>query len=87
MDDANRRNHIFGEPRHNLDALVRQHGSEEAAGRAIADAVDGAFDAGTLVVDDAGLYKQVFDVGGNSVTVSGRVINGVVRIGTAWIAT
>jgi hypothetical protein len=24
MDDANRRRHIFGNPRHNLDVLVRQ---------------------------------------------------------------
>jgi len=33
MDDPNRRRHIFGEPRHNLDPLVRQYGGEEAAGK------------------------------------------------------
>jgi len=85
MDDANRRNHIFGEPRHNLDSLVRQCGSEEAAGEAIVAAVNAAFESGNLIVDDDGLYKQGFDVRENSVTVSGRVINGVVRVSTAWI--
>ena len=85
MDDPNRRNHIFREPRHNLDVLIRQYGSEEAAGQAIVDTINAAFENGDLTVDDNGLYKQVFDVGGNSVTVSGRVIGGIVRIATAWI--
>ncbi len=85
MADPNRRSHIFGEPRHNLDALVRQYGSEEAAGHAIVEAVNAAFENSNLTVDDIGLYKQVFDVGGNPVTVSGRVIGGAVQVGTAWI--
>jgi hypothetical protein len=85
MDDPNRRNHIFGEPRHNLDVLIRQYGSEEAAGEAIVEAVNAAFERGDLIVDADGLYMQVFEVGGNSVTVSGRVMDGAVRIGTAWI--
>jgi hypothetical protein len=87
MDDANRRYHIFGEPRHNLDPLVRQYGGEEAAGRAIEHAVTDAFHGGILDVDDNGMYKQVFDIGGHSVTVSGRVIGDTVHIGTAWIAS
>lgn len=85
MDDPNRRNHIFGEPKHNLDTLVRQYGSEETAGRAIVEAVNATFERGNLTVDDNGRYQQVFDVGGNSVTVSGRIIDGAVRVGTAWI--
>ena len=85
MDDPNRRNHIFGEPRHNLAVLIRQYGSAEAAGQAIVDAINAAFESGNLTVDDHGLYKQVFDVCGNSVTVSGRIIDGVVRVATAWI--
>jgi hypothetical protein len=87
MDDPNRRRHIFGEPRHNLEPLVRQYGSEEAAGQAIDDAVNAAFHNGDLAVDDNGLYKQVFDIGGNSVTVTGRVIDGTVHVATAWIPT
>ena len=56
-----------------------------AAGDAIVGAVNAAFERGDLIVDANGLYVQVFEVGGNSVTVSGRVIDGAVRIGTAWI--
>jgi hypothetical protein len=85
MDDPNRRRHIFGEPRHNLEPLVRQHGSEEAAGEAIENAVNAAFDGGDLIIDDNGRYRQVFDIGGNSVTISGRIIDGTVHVGTAWI--
>ena len=56
MDDPNRRDHIFGEPRHNLDVLIRQYGNEEAAGQAIVEAVNAAFESGSLTVDDNGLY-------------------------------
>ena len=85
MDDPNRRHHIFDEPRHNLGPFVRQYGSAEAAGRAIENAVNDALESGSLVIDGDGLYKQVFEIGGNSVTVSGRVIDGRVHVGTAWI--
>ncbi len=85
MDDPNRRRHIFGELRHNLEPLVRQYGGEETAGQAIENAVNAAFDGGDLIIDDNGLYEQVFDISGNSVTVSGRVIDGTVHVGTAWI--
>jgi hypothetical protein len=85
MLDPNRRRHIFGEPRHNLDGLARHYGGEEAAGRAIVEAVANAYSTGNLAVDDDGLFKQVFEIGGNSVTVSGRVVDGVARVATAWI--
>jgi hypothetical protein len=86
MDDPNRRHHTFGEPRHNLESLVRQYCGEERAGQAIENAVTAAFEDGELVLDGDGLYRQVFDIGGHSVTVSGRVIDGVVHIATAWIS-
>jgi len=83
MDDPNRCHHIFGERRHNLAPLVRDYRDEEAAAQAIEDAVGGAFEAGQLIVDDDGMYKQMFDISGHSVMVSGRVIDGVVHVGTA----
>jgi hypothetical protein len=86
MDDPNDLQHVFAAQRHNLETLVRQYGSVELAGRAIDDAAEAAFAGGTLVADNLGYYQQVFDVGGNPVTVRGRVVNGVVRIGSAWIA-
>lgn len=65
--------------------LVRQYGSEEAAGEAIQNAVDAAFEDGDLVLDDDGLFRQTLDIGGTFVTVSGRVIDGTARVATAWI--
>jgi hypothetical protein len=84
VDDPNKRHHIFGNPNHNLDALVEQYGSGEAAGRAIEDAVNEAYRDGKIIVDGLGVYKQAFDVGGYSVIVRGRIFNGLVRIGSAW---
>jgi hypothetical protein len=83
--DPNKRNHIFANPDHNLDALVRHYGGEDEAFRAIANAVDEGWQAGKLSTDALGRYKQVFDVGGYPVMVVGRIVNGLVRIGAAWI--
>ncbi len=83
--EANRRRHIFGDPRHNFASLVRRCGSEEAAGEAIEDAVLAAFESGELAASEGGLYEQVFEVMGHSVTVTGRVVSGVARVSTAWI--
>ena len=85
MDDPNKRIHIFRKLGHNLEPLIRQYGGEEAAFRAIEEAVNLAFAKGNIVVDAIGLYRQEFDVGGNFVTVSGAIVGGVARIGTAWI--
>jgi len=74
MDDPNKWRHIFGNPNHNLDALVRHYGSEEEAARAIVDAVNQARQAGKLNTDTLGVYKQVFDVGGYPVMVRGRIV-------------
>jgi hypothetical protein len=84
MDDPNDLHYVFGNPRHNLDQFVRRHGSEEFAGQEIDAAVDSAFISGNLILDDTGLYKQVFDIGGSLIIVSGCVVNGIVRVGTAW---
>jgi hypothetical protein len=87
MDDPNKKNHIFANPNHNLDALVQHYGSEDEAARAIMDAANQAQQDGKLITDKLGVYKQVIDVGGYPVMIAGRVVNGLVRIGTAWIPT
>jgi hypothetical protein len=48
MDDPNKRNYIFG-PKHGLGGIVRQYGSREAAGQAIAEVVDAVFHDGSLI--------------------------------------
>ena len=40
MEDRNKLHHIFGNPDHNLDALVDQFGNREVALSAIVEAVD-----------------------------------------------
>jgi hypothetical protein len=85
MDDPNNLHHIFGSRRHNLDRLVRQFGSREAARRAIEDAVSSAFQAGELTLNARGVFEKTVDVGGNQVTVRGVIHLGEPRIGSAWI--
>ena len=85
MDDPNKLHHIFDNPQHNLDVLVRLYGSKAVARRAIIEAVDRVFRAGDLAVSSFGRFWQVFDVRGYRVTVRGRVVNGVARVGSAWI--
>jgi hypothetical protein len=86
FDDRNRLHHVFGQPKHNLDGLVRTCGGRERAGQAIIEAVAAAAAVGELVVDERGMYSQLFDVAGHLVTISGRIVDGVPRIGDAWIA-
>jgi hypothetical protein len=85
MDDPNKRHHILGNPDHHLDSLVEQFGSEEAVARAIVETVDKEYRAGSLILDALGRYRQVLEVGGHLVTVGGRIVNGAVRVGSAWI--
>ena len=85
MNDPNKLHHIFGNPDHNLDVLVGHYGSEAMAGRAIIEAVDQAYRAGALTLDAQNRYRQRFIVGGFFVTVGGRIVNGIVRIGSAWV--
>ena len=77
--DPNKLNHIFGNPGHNLDPVVQQFGSQTAAYDAIEQAVANNLGTGT------GTYTTVVNVGGKSVTVSGAYVNGVPKIGTAFI--
>ena len=75
---ANKLHHIFGKPQHNLDALVKQYGSEEAAYEAIAEA------AGKATAGSTGIFEVTVNVGGEAITVRGAVVAGIVKIGTAF---
>jgi hypothetical protein len=80
--DANKINHVFGDPEHKLEGLVKEFGSQEEAfsaieqaiqREAIAQGIQGAFDAISV------------SVGSYIVEVSGIVIGGIARVGTAFI--
>ncbi len=78
---ANTVNHIFGKAAHHLGGLVTRFGSPEAAYTALYDATSAAVRAqGTT-----GLFQTAVKVAGETVTVRGNVIDGVVRISTAFI--
>jgi RHS repeat-associated protein len=78
--DPNKLNHIFGNSAHNLDPLVEQYGSQEAAYNGIDQAVSTQLGTG-----GTGTFSTVVNVGGTNVTVTGAFVNGVPRIGTAYI--
>ena len=76
----NKIHHIFGNASHNLSSLVQQYGSQAAAYAALEKATTALVTAKGL----AGQFQEVVNVGGASVTVRGAVVNGVVKIGTAF---
>ena len=78
--DPNKIAHVFHKAEHRLAPLVAKFGSEERAYRALLRATEKAVKAGKL----GGQFKVDVTVRGLSVTVRGRVVDGVVRIGTAY---
>jgi hypothetical protein len=82
--DPNKLNHIFGKASHNLDDFARGFNSQDDAFLAIQDATQAVFNAGDLATDTRGVFSKVVRVAGEELTVEGRVIDGLVRIGTAY---
>jgi len=78
--DGNKLHHIFDNPEHNLAPVVQQYGGQEAAYDAIQQAVIQQR-PGT----GSGTYDTVVNVGGSDVTVTGSYVNGIPRVGTAYI--
>jgi len=78
---ANTITHIFGKSAHQLEGLVTHFGSREAAYTALYDATQVAVRAqGTT-----GVFQTAVNVAGQSVTVRGNVIDGVLRLSTAFV--
>ncbi len=78
--DPNKMSHIFGQAKHNLDGLVKAFGSSEKAFRALEKATQAAVKNQGI----KGVFETTVKVGGESVTVRGNVVDGVVKIGTAF---
>jgi hypothetical protein len=78
----NKIHHIFGDPGHNLADLVRQYGSPAAAYAALEKATASAVAAQGIT---GTFYNGIsVSVGGTTVTVRGAVVDGVLKIGTAF---
>jgi len=84
--DANRLHHIFDNPQHALDGLVRASGGREQAFLRVQEAADAALRNGLLKPDSKGLLPRgdagpILDVGGTQVRlIGGRVVDGRVEI-------
>ena len=78
--DLNKLNHIFNNPEHGLDCLLSQFKSPEAALKAIEEATQAAAEEQGL----QGVFQTIIKVGNETITVRGKVIDGIARIGTAF---
>ena len=76
----NKVHHIFADAGHNLGDLVEKYGSPAEAYVALERATTAQIAAKGLT----GKFEEVINVGGTNVTVRGAVVNGVVKIGTAF---
>jgi hypothetical protein len=80
--DPNRLHHIFDNPRHGLDKFVNDFGSQEAAFNALQNATQKVVESQGV----QGVFKELsVQVGSRTLSVSGRVMDGVARIGTAHL--
>ncbi len=77
---GNRLWHIFGNPNHGLGPLVAKFGSQLAAYSAILNA------AQAQITATGNFVGVTIQVGGMNIGVNGTVIDGVVKISTAYIA-
>jgi hypothetical protein len=83
ITNANDLHHIFDYPKHFMQPLVSQYGSQEAAYRAI------YVEAQKLInIPSSTLNKGIWiNVGGKMVWIEGQVVDGIVRVSTASMAT
>jgi RHS repeat-associated protein len=79
--NANKLGHIFGKAAHNLGALVEEFGGQQGA----FSAVQGAIDQQVAKAGIRGVFEEIVRVGSQTVTVRGRVIDGVAKIGTFFV--
>lgn len=73
---ANKLDHILAD-KHNFGPLVQQFGSREAVVQQMLNGLKGLTPA-------SGTFEETIQIGGQQVVVRGAVVNGVVKIGTAF---
>jgi hypothetical protein len=78
--DANKLAHIFDNVEHGLEGVVAQFGSQLSAFSRIQQAMKTAVARQGLT----GVFQTTVQVGSETITVRGNVINGIAKIGTAF---
>ena len=76
----NKLHHIFDNPKHKLDACVKEFGGDK---KKALDAIQDALKQQNLPNNQ--LFQTTVKVGDNTVTVIGKTINGASSVGTAFI--
>lgn len=76
LKDPNKFRHVFDNPRHKLDPLVDELGGREFVLREAVLAVPRS---------QTGIFEVTKQLGCQNLTVRGRVVNGVPRIGTVFV--
>jgi RHS repeat-associated protein len=77
---ANKVNHIFSQERHGLNVLSEKFSSADKAYSKIENALKKIVNS-----KEPGKFEKVVKVGGENVTVRGKVVDGKIKIGTAFI--
>jgi uncharacterized protein RhaS with RHS repeats len=87
--DKNKAEHIFGERRigdHRLRGVLEKFGgNKERATQAIHDALQDILGSGMLKSGPGGYFEAEVVIAGEKVTVTGKVVEGIARIGTAFV--
>jgi hypothetical protein len=81
VTNPNKLAHVFGRTSHNLGTLIEEFGGQRGAFFAVQRAIDKRVATSGVT----GLFEEVVRVGGHTVTVRGRVIDGTAHIGTFFI--
>lgn len=76
----NKLHHIFDNPKHKLDACVKEFGGDK---KKALDAIQDALKRQNLPNNQ--LFQTTVKVGDNTVTVIGKTVNGTPGIGTAYV--
>ena len=79
--DQNRLNHIFNQPRHKLDPLVNELGSQANVCSAVQAATQNAVRSRNI----QGVFEIQVQIVGRVVTVRGNAVGGEARIGTFFV--
>jgi hypothetical protein len=82
--EENKLIHLFNKPGHLLGPVLAQTGGNIRAA-ALAIELAARVQVGALGLAEGVLYKETITVLGYSVVVSGKIVDGIVRVGTAYI--
>ncbi len=80
--DPNKLNHIFGKAEHNLGSFLIKYGGNQVSAY---NALQNAAQEQIIARGITGVFEETVIVGGEIITVRGNVVNGIVKIGTAFI--